>query len=161
MRYSKGFKDSVLRKILPPNNRSVSEVAKETGVTETTLYNWINRYKDDNIGTDDSELSPLSRSPKEKLRLLLEGSGMKEEDLGAWLRENGLHSEHLNLYEQELRDIVNNQNKKYEEENKRLKKEKRKLEKELQRKEKALAEMSALLVLKKKADTFWGDSEDA
>ena len=36
----------------------------------------------------------------------------------------------------------------------------RKLEKELQRKEKALAEAAALLVLSKKANAIWGDSED-
>ena len=35
-----------------------------------------------------------------------------------------------------------------------------KLEKELQRNEKALAEAAALLVLSKKANAIWGDSED-
>lgn len=39
-------------------------------------------------------------------------------------------------------------------------KERRKLEKELQRKEKALAEAAALLVLSKKANAIWGESED-
>ena len=39
-------------------------------------------------------------------------------------------------------------------------KERRKLEKELQRKEKALAEAEALLVLSKKANAIWGESED-
>ena len=48
----------------------------------------------------------------------------------------------------------------YREENARLKKEKRELEKELRRKEKALAEMAALLTLKKKASDIWGEQED-
>mgnify|MGYP004493426287 FL=1 len=39
-------------------------------------------------------------------------------------------------------------------------KERRKLEKELQRKEKVLAEAEALLVLSKKANEIWGESED-
>jgi len=34
------------------------------------------------------------------------------------------------------------------------------LEKEIRRKDKALAEVSALLVLKKKADLIWGSEED-
>jgi len=34
------------------------------------------------------------------------------------------------------------------------------LERELRRKEKALAEMAALLVLKKKANAIWGDGDD-
>ena len=37
--------------------------------------------------------------------------------------------------------------------------ENRQLKKELARKEKALAEMAALLILKKKADEIWGDKE--
>ena len=39
-------------------------------------------------------------------------------------------------------------------------KERRKLEKELQRKEKAFAEAEALLVLSKKANAIWRESED-
>lgn len=44
---------------------------------------------------------------------------------------------------------------------KELKNENKKLSRELRRKEKALAEAAALLVLKKKADAYWGvDEED-
>ena len=44
-------------------------------------------------------------------------------------------------------------------ENQQLKKEKKELERELRRKEKALAEVAALLTLKKKADAIWGERE--
>ena len=37
----------------------------------------------------------------------------------------------------------------------------RKLEQELARKEKALAEAAALLVLKKKAQSIWGDEDES
>jgi transposase len=160
MRYSKGFKISVLKKILPPSDRSIREVAKETGVSENTLYIWLKKLGDGKMDNDDSELRPADRNPKEKLRLLLEGKSLKPEEQGEWLRENGLHSEHLNLYEQELREMVSDQNQKYKDEIKALKKDKRTLEKELHRKEKALAEMAALLTLKKKASEIWGENED-
>jgi len=160
MRYSKGFKISILKKILPPSEKSVPEVSKETGVSQQTIYNWLNLLKNGKLENDDSEVSPSDRNPKEKFRLLIEGKSIDQESLGAWLRENGLHSEHLNQFEQELRDIVSDQNEKYKEENKRLKKEKAALEKELRRKEKALAEMAALLTLKKKAEEIWGADEE-
>jgi transposase len=160
MRYSKGFKTSVLKKILPPAERSVREVAKETGVSENTIYIWLKKLQNGTFNTDDSELRPNDRSIKEKLRLLLEGRSKSEDELGKWLRENGLHSEHLTLYEQEIKDIVTDRNEKYKEENKKLRKEKKALEKELRRKEKALAEMAALLTLKKKADEIWGEPEE-
>ena len=94
------------------------------------------------------------------MRLLLEGKTLKDDEQGKWLRENGLHSENLNQFEQEIKDIVSDQNQKYKDENKQLKKEKIALERELRRKEKALAEMAALLVLKKKVSKIWGDGED-
>jgi len=40
MKYSKRFKESVLRKVLPPENRSVPEVAREMGISDQTIYNW-------------------------------------------------------------------------------------------------------------------------
>jgi transposase len=36
-RYSQELKETVLRRMMPPQNRSVAELARETGITETTL----------------------------------------------------------------------------------------------------------------------------
>jgi hypothetical protein len=36
-RYSQGFKNSVLLRILPPQNQSVLAVARETGIADQTL----------------------------------------------------------------------------------------------------------------------------
>jgi hypothetical protein len=55
---------------------------------------------------------------------------------------------------------VNDGSKKAEEKIRNLQKRNKELEGELARKEKALAEMAALLTLKKKADVLWGDRED-
>ena len=46
MKYSTGFKNNVLKKVLPPENRSISEVCKETGVCDQTLSNWLKQLKD-------------------------------------------------------------------------------------------------------------------
>jgi len=45
-------------------------------------------------------------------------------------------------------------------EERKWKQEAKRLEKELNRKDKALAETAALLVLKKKVQTIWGDPEE-
>jgi transposase len=160
MKYSKRIKSSVMKKILPPENRSVPEVAKEIGISEQTIYNWKRMAENGTLVLDAETESPVSLNRLEKFSLLLEGKGINEKNTGAWLREKGLHSEHLNLWEQELQDILKDKDTKYREENARLKKEKRELEKELRRKDKALAEVAALLTLKKKAHEIWGDRED-
>jgi transposase-like protein len=92
--------------------------------------------------------------------LLLEGNGLEEQHRGEWLREHGLHSEHLNVWEQELRDIVTDKDQKLRQELAETKKKLKETERELARKEKALAEMAALVALKKKANAIWGDDED-
>ena len=34
MKYSTGFRNNLLKKVLPPENRSIAEVSKETGVPD-------------------------------------------------------------------------------------------------------------------------------
>ena len=160
MKYSTGFRNSVLKKVLPPENRSIREVSKETGVSEQTIRNWLLRLKDDNLNPEEGEISPEQRSPSEKISLILEGRSLSSETKGEWLRKNGIHSEHLVLWEQELREQVNDKSSKEKETIKKQKKKIKSLEKELERKEKALAEMAALMVLKKKAEALWGEAED-
>lgn len=40
MNYSSEYRDSILRRILPPNNESISKIAKEEGLSEQTIRNW-------------------------------------------------------------------------------------------------------------------------
>jgi len=159
MRYSLAFKESLIKKVLPPENRSVHSVAREAGVAEQSLHNWLNKSKEGTLSKGDN-VGGSNRPPREKLRLLIESRGIPKEDIGQWLRENGLHSEHLTQYEQELRDMVEDNNHKEKTENKKLREENKKLQRELRKKEKALAEMAALYTLKKKADALWGEDED-
>ncbi len=44
--YSEERKAAVLKKLLPPLNRSVPDVAKEEGISEQTLYNWRRQLRD-------------------------------------------------------------------------------------------------------------------
>ena len=160
MRYSQGFKESILKKVVPPESKSVAEVSRETGVATWTIYQWKRAARDGKLTDTGGELRPGDRSPAEKLRLLLEGSGLEEQQRGAWLREQGLHSEHLTVWEQELRDIVTDKDQKLRQELAETKKKLKRTEQELARKDKALAEMAALLALKKKANAIWGDDAD-
>lgn len=39
MRYSKEYKESIIRRMLPPNNESIQHLAQTEGVNEQTLRN--------------------------------------------------------------------------------------------------------------------------
>ncbi len=159
MGYSIGFKESQVKKILPPSNRSIKEVSLESGVSAQTLRNWITKAKEGTLNKNNT-VNSANRSAREKLNLVIESKTLSEDEEGRWLREKGLHSEHITLYEQELRDMVENKKDSEKTTNKKLKLENKRLEKELKRSQAALAEMAALYTLKKKADELWGDKED-
>jgi len=160
MGYSHAVRHSVLKKVLPPESRSIAKVSQETGVNEQTIRNWLKQSKSGILPNEKKDSSPRSLTPKEKYQLVIEAAGINDEQLGEFLRERGLHSEHLTLWDQELRDMIDTKKDKQVNENKALKKQVKELEKELLRKEKALAEAAALLVLKKKLNTLSTDNEE-
>jgi len=160
MRYSRSVKVSILRRVLPPESKSIRSMSKETGISEQTIRNWIIASRDGKMLQETDEKSPRFYTQKEKYLLLMEAARIPDEALGSFLRERGLHSEHLTLWDQELREMVTKKEEKKAKENRELKKKIKLLEKEIARKDKALAEAAALLVLKKKLDVLMQESKD-
>lgn len=159
-RYSAQFRNSVLKKMMPPENRTASEVAAEYNISMATIYNWKSKMKNGTLLTEDGAQSNRQRQPTEKFSLLLESKSVSESDFGGWLRNNGLHSQHLKVWEQELRETMTNGEKKARDELKAVKKQLKEQQKELQRKEKALAELAAIVTLQKKTELFLEEKED-
>jgi transposase len=157
--YTDAIKESVLKRVLPPNAESIRSVSVDVRIAEQTIRNWIAKV-DQGILGDDVQLGPRQLGAPEKFALLLEAAGLKEDERGPWIREKGLHTEHLQLWQQELRDTVAEKSNKDKQDLKDAKKRIKELEKELNRKDKALAEMAALVALKKKLHHILEDSED-
>ena len=109
----------------------------------------------------------MSKGPKrpqdwtmdERIGALIDSGGLSDAELGPWCRAQGLHTHHL---EQWRRELVKGQGsgKELQGTLRALREENRGLKKELRRKDRALAETAALLVLKKKATSIWGEPED-
>jgi len=45
MGYSKAVKEGILKKVMPLERRSITQVSRETGVNQQTIRNWINKSK--------------------------------------------------------------------------------------------------------------------
>jgi transposase-like protein len=160
MEYSRSIKIGVLKKVLPPESKSIRGTSRQFGISEQTIRNWIKQKKDGIFDTVQGDKSLRYLSSKEKYQLLMESARIPEEKLGEFLRERGLHSEHLKLWDQELREMVTKKEDKKDKKLRELIKRNKELEKELTRKEKALAETAALLVLKKKLEILLGEDGD-
>ena len=48
-RYSEELKTAVLKKLLPPQNRSVVQVAAEEGISDVTLYSWLKQCRQQGV----------------------------------------------------------------------------------------------------------------
>ena len=154
MKYSYDFKEGVVQKALSRNN--VREVADETGVTTWSIYQWIKQFNNGNLISSGS--GPKGYSLNKKQMLLLEAQSLSGEDQGQWLRKNGLHSDHLNKWKDEIFEAMNQKNNdkiKFSKAKEKIKE----MEKEINRKDKALAEAAVLLTLKKKYIHLWEGEE--
>ncbi|MDF1568732.1 MAG: transposase, partial [Spirochaetaceae bacterium] len=105
-RYSAQFRNTVLKKLLPPESRSALSLAKEYNLSVATIYGWKSKIRNGTLQVDEGVQANRSRQLSEKLSLLLESRSVDEETMGEWLRGNGLHSQHLSVWEQEVRDAV-------------------------------------------------------
>lgn len=163
MKYSQERKESVLRKMMPPHNRSISQLAKEEGISEPTLYNWRNEARRQGILLPDGDCSPEGWTARDKFAAVLESASLNEEETAEYCRRKGIFPEQLTMWRKAC-EAANDWDKqagiKLKSEQKTNRKRIKDLERELHRKEKALAEAAALLVLQKKVQAIWGDPED-
>jgi len=160
--YSQKFKENLLARAFAPNS-NISALARQAGVPKQTLFAWVRQAKLDSVSSRGKKKrgrprNSSRRSPEEKLRLLTESAGLSDDELGAFLRKEGLHQVDL----EEIRAAAISGLKPPKRtvgltpEQEKI----RRLERELGRKEKALAETAALLVLSKKYRAIMGDEDD-
>ena len=169
MNYSETFKDQMVQKLTRPGGPSANRLSQEVGVHQSTLSRWVRQAQyvpwQGSISTPDEPRRamparrPQDWSAEEKYAVMIEAASLPDEDLGAFLREKGLHQANLTQWRQEMLTGLGkskSRSSKPSAETRRI----RELERELARKEKALAEAAALLILKKKAQALWGDEDD-
>ena len=158
----------MVAKLLLPGGPSVPELSKKTGISKTALYKWLAKYKNIKSSTEENmsqqktiPIRPQNWSSVDKLNAVIITASMNEEEVGAYCRQHGIYSKHLIEWKQAMMEgLKPSINKEQRVENFKLKSEIKSLQSDLTRKEKALAETSALLILKKKANLIWGDGKD-
>lgn len=103
MNYSPELKDALIRRMLPPNNESITKISREEGISEQTLRNWRDKARREGYAAPGTDTIPDNWSTQDKFPIVVETASMNETEL---------------------------------------------------------AEAAALLVLSKKANAIWGESED-
>jgi len=148
--YSAAYKERLVKRMQGPKGISSCRLSLETGVSQQTLSRWL---RDANTVpfVAKKKTEKRKRTVEDKARILTEAAALSGEELGAYLRQEGVHPNELQTWRAALEeggvDLT-------------TKRRMGELERELRRKEKALAEAAALLVLKKKVEAYLED-EDA
>jgi len=154
--YSEELKSKLIAQMLPPHNRSIPELARETGIPKDTLYTWRGKHRSPKEPAQVSEGGGLTS--QEKFFLVVESAALNQHELGEFCRRRGIFPEQLAAW-REACSRANGERSGREDsaECRNWARRNAELEAELRRKEKALAEAAALLVLQKKVRALWAD----
>jgi transposase-like protein len=160
--YSSQIKETMVAKLCSPGGPSVYQLSKETGISQGSLYNWVQTFGGGRQVAKSRR--PEDWSPEERLQAVFEAQGLDEQALGEFLRKKGLHSHHIEAWKKEaIADAAVKKKRGRPRKDPELaaaEEEIKKLKRDLRRKEKALAEQTALVILQKKAQELWGKDED-
>lgn len=159
--YAEEFKESVIARMLPPNNADIPELAMATGIPKDTLYSWRIKHRKSKVNRIARADQTGSFSSEEIYAIVVETASMNENELSAYCRRKGLYCEQIDVWRKHCQQANAAQNTRADrgligKQAQRIKS----LESELRRKDKALAETAALLVLKKKVREILAGPED-
>jgi transposase-like protein len=149
--------------MMPPGNRTVPELAEETGISTMTLYAWRKQARGAGAVVPGDGKSPEGWSSPEKFRVVLESAALNETELAEYCRRKGLYAEQIREWREACEQAnasAQERSRAEREQSKAARKRIRELERERRRDKAALAEAAALLVLRKKAEAIWGKDED-
>lgn len=160
--YSPEYKRSLAERILSTTGLSVDDVAQETGVGRASLFRWVKEFGPCAAGIEKRTIKPALWSMAQKLRALLETQYLRDDVLGEYLRKNGLYYSNLVEWKAEILNEVkkNKTGNTIPSTDASYLRRIRELEAELKMKDRALREATALIALKKKAESIWGVVED-
>ena len=166
--YTAGFKGRMVQRMAGREAISATALAQEVGVSQNTLSRWL-REASDTAPTvagmkkkHTARKSPSRRSAEEKLDVVMRAAALSDDELGAFLRREGVHEAQLEEWRSKAMEGATGALKaphakrsQQTPEARRI----RELESELRRKNDALAEAGALLLLKKRFEEMLGDAD--
>ena len=159
--YDAAVRAAIRKRMSPPNRESVAAIARSTGITTQTLYNWRAQWQKEGDLVPATSKAPEQWSPGDKLAAVIQAAGLSGSDLGAFCRERGLYPRQLARWRQAAEDANSPtapsmaDHKELQRRNQEQAREIRRLERELRKKEKALVEAAALLMVSEKCKALW------
>jgi transposase-like protein len=148
------MRDRLVQRYLT-TQESYREIARSEGVDSSTLRGWVNAAQAAAMSKQQPAAAPVDeRSPSEKLRLLLAARSLPDDQLGEFLRREGVREGDLERWEQDALSgiaatpLASTSRKDRDADNR------------IRKLEARLREADALLDLQKKVQALWGGVAD-
>lgn len=77
-RYSEELMEQMVRKMMPPHNRSVASISRESGISAPTLYAWKRRFQEQGYVVPKRAGKPERWDGKARLAALIQTASMNE-----------------------------------------------------------------------------------
>lgn len=156
-------KQAIVEKVFARDGRTVDEIANANNISKSTLTRWVKSFQNSCTMKVQEGKNNQKLSVSERFEHIIATASLEEIAVGAYCREHGIYSFQLAQWKEAFMaqsDENIAKNKAIKTELALWKEKAKQLEQEIQRKDKALAEVSALLILKKKAKMIWGVPEE-
>lgn len=164
--YDPAIREAIRLRMSPPNRESVAEIARDTGITPQTIYNWRSQWQKQGQLVPATSQPPEQWSSAAKLAAVIQTTGLDGTELGSFCRERGLYPKQVARWRQAAED-ANSPNapsmsdqRDLQRKNQEQAREIRRLQRELDKKEKALTEAATLLMLSKKFNKIFQPDEE-
>jgi transposase len=168
--FPKEFKEAAIKKALNRGDETIGSICQEIGISQSTLSGWmrnsgkISGMNQSSNKTDSSGKRAQDYTAEQKFEAVMEFKSRQNqpEAQGEYLRSHGLYAATVESWEKEILGALTKPARQPRRTPEEMAKDRKiiELERDLRRKDRALAETTALLVLKKKAESIWGLVDD-
>jgi transposase len=157
--YNESFRQNAVKTLLSPGSGGLRATASKLDINPSTLFSWKQKYANSSSMKKSKKID--SWTSEEKLEIVIKTAAMSEQELGEFLRSEGLHSSDLDVIRKHLLAPSSSKGRpKLDPEVVELRKKNKRLESELRKNKDALAEYAARVILLKKSHEIWGTKED-
>ena len=91
--YNQSFRENAVQTLLAPGSRGLKATASKLDLSPSTLYSWKRKYANSSSMKKSEKF--YDWTPEKKLDVVIKTGSMNEEELGEFLRSNGLYSSDL------------------------------------------------------------------
>ena len=102
--YDAALREAVRLRMSPPNRESVAEIARDTGITAQTIYNWRSQWQKQGQLVPATNRPPEQWSAADKLAAVIQTAGLSGTELGSFCRERGLYPKQVARWRQAAED---------------------------------------------------------